>query len=70
MDPNETLRRLRAAVYAIQTPGYSAVTREDMAELFDALDEWLLRGGFLPDAWQPFAGSVGRHDLNKREWER
>jgi hypothetical protein len=29
-----------------------------MAELFDALDKWLVRGGFPPTAWAQRAGTV------------
>lgn len=25
----------------------------DMAEQFEALDQWLTKGGFLPEAWKP-----------------
>jgi len=59
MDPNETLKRLRAIVRDIQADrddpaGYNATTtREDeAADLVQALDAWLCSGGFLPDAWR------------------
>lgn len=52
MDPEETLRRLRVlAENAIN----DAVADEDaveMAELFQAMDGWLSKGGFLPAAWK------------------
>lgn len=43
MDPNEALKRLRK--YASDTGG-------EFAETFEALDEWLSKGGFLPAAWR------------------
>jgi hypothetical protein len=56
MDPNEALRRLRAAVAALGaipaadgTP--LAEHGADVLEHWEALDQWLTRGGFLPDGW-------------------
>lgn len=53
MDPNETLRMMRGiAAEIVETqsnldnPGY------DLAALFQELDAWLMRGGFLPQAWK------------------
>lgn len=56
MDPNETLRRLRdiaALVLHLADTDDNGVPEPmlEMAELFDGLDTWLTRGGFLPDAW-------------------
>lgn len=48
MDPNETLKNLRK--YASDTGG-------EFGEQFEALDEWLSKGGFLPADWQ-----TGRHN--------
>lgn len=54
MDVNAALARLRAASQALSL----ADSDERMAELavelgdaFEALDEWLAKGGFLPDDW-------------------
>ena len=47
MDPDETLRRLRELVRANNYDDY-----ENILEHFDALDEWLSKGGFLPRAWR------------------
>jgi hypothetical protein len=44
MDPNETLQQLRDE--------FEGGEFECAAELFEALDTWLCRGGFLPEAWQ------------------
>ena len=60
MDPNEALRRLldlaestqRDAVggfdYGINLTGRAI----DMAELVEALDSWIVAGGFLPERWE------------------
>jgi len=53
MDPNVTLRQLRAAVsdMAGDEFEFDASAVGDAAELFEALDEWLSNGGFLPEDW-------------------
>ncbi len=61
MDPNETLRQIREAIQAFddnygEPPSESAATA--VLDLFEALDGWLSKGGFLPDDWQ--AGEVTR----------
>lgn len=58
MDPNECLKRLRECVRAMD----EASTRMDsqrvleeadeLVEVFDALDGWLRKGGFVPLDWQ------------------
>ena len=62
MDPNETLKgmRLIAEHFLSDQPGYQGTpdgepTMDDareLAELVQAIDGWLSRGGFLPDAWK------------------
>lgn len=47
MDPNATLDDLRDVLH--NDPAYAD---SSATELFDALDEWLKRGGFLPRDWQ------------------
>lgn len=42
MDPNTALAELRK---------YAMGSKEEWALLFEGLDSWLLRGGFLPDDW-------------------
>ena len=44
MDPNETLRMAREA--------RDLGDYEDAAMYYADLDDWLQRGGFLPDEWQ------------------
>lgn len=44
MDPNKALENLREALKSGE--------HEESAEAAAALDEWLSKGGFLPDAWR------------------
>jgi hypothetical protein len=64
MEPNETLKEMRRLVkkilvdetYLVDLPGVGIVQFDDgqrLAELAEALDEWIGKGGFLPDAWKP-----------------
>lgn len=50
MDPNAVLAKIRAAVEESFTVSDCSV--DDIAEAFQALDEWLSKGGFLPAAWR------------------
>lgn len=56
MDPNEALKNSReAARLILDSPGSAvddAVQGQTLAEAFDALDQWLSKGGFLPDDWK------------------
>jgi hypothetical protein len=70
MDPNETLRQMRALATVIEArmtdplkPGttpeqmrshwYDVADKGDqLSTLVQAMDEWLTKGGFLPDAWR------------------
>lgn len=57
MDPNEALKGLRRSIKNARESGeledneaeYAAL--QGVFEYAEALDEWLSRGGFLPDAW-------------------
>lgn len=59
MDPNAALLELRRIVSGEAYPSrdedgafYDAQGQAmRMAELFEGLDEWLSRGGFLPEDW-------------------
>lgn len=55
MDPNETLTKLRDLIGEIfetnEADDDCTDMAVEMAELFDALDGWIIKGGFLPDAW-------------------
>ena len=51
LDPDDVLHRLRdEARVALCGEDVSPVA---MAEAFQALDDWLCRGGFLPTDWAP-----------------
>ena len=56
MDPNEALKNLRQAYSDWEdnygTDGANAIDAgERMRDAAEALDGWLSKGGFLPDAW-------------------
>lgn len=64
MDPNAALAELRAAMRQLENSRqllgkeadldalWKAIVAADrLAESVEALDGWLSRGGFLPDAW-------------------
>lgn len=57
MDPNEALKTIRTFTENIGLLDYDnpREIRDALLELAEAvagLDEWLSKGGFLPDAWQ------------------
>lgn len=56
MDPNEKLRRLRELVRKVQFnwDHVDRVTFEEgeFAKHFQALDDWIQAGGFLPEDWE------------------
>lgn len=52
MDPDAALAKLRGLLAEVvinegRDPGEATV----VAEVFEGLDQWLSRGGFLPQAW-------------------
>lgn len=62
MDPNETLKSLRAVAREVRARADAAdregVALDDLTEeaenlstLFEALDTWISEGGFLPKSW-------------------
>lgn len=55
MDPDETLRQLRELADDIRGEQQMALDITDneqrFIDLFTALDQWLSKGNFLPDAW-------------------
>ena len=54
MDPNAALEALRQLVKQV----YSGARTDPwlFAEHFENLDEWLSKGGFLPEAWKKEEG--------------
>jgi hypothetical protein len=54
MDPNACLKEIRILTEAIVNGGDSdMINCERLAELVEALDGWISKGGFLPADWQP-----------------
>lgn len=56
MDPNANLARMRELADRLVRNGdkRTAIARHDgleLAEHVQAMDEWLVKGGFLPQAW-------------------
>jgi hypothetical protein len=55
MDPNETLRLLRLTLKQMKAdtdPAIRQAHADEAAEHFNALDNWMSSGGFLPEAWK------------------
>lgn len=55
MDVNAVLARARQAVRDMASapnPGALAEASRDLADSFEAVDEWLSKGGFLPADWE------------------
>lgn len=54
MDPNCNLEEQREIAARILKNEGSAATSDvlRLAELVQALDEWITKGGFLPQAWR------------------
>lgn len=50
MDPNATLEELRRLIEGTKSAERDTLA-EEIADRFEALDQWLSNGGFLPDAW-------------------
>lgn len=78
MDPNETIEQLRKLSKHVHetTKGIDNYTdrivlhdlteeAENMATLFDALDEWLSKGGFFPEGWLVHQHGPGRERRKK-----
>lgn len=59
MDPNECLSEIRAILTDFDgfQRGSNRQAAERLAELIDALDDWLSHGGFLPSDWRPRPGA-------------
>lgn len=63
MDPNATLAKLRHAIESFEDqsdPILAEIAAQEMFEAAQDLDEWLSKGGFLPDAWVTKAGDCPR----------
>ena len=54
MDPDETLRLLRLTIKQMRADTDPAIRKahaDEIAEYFETLDEWLVKGGYPPRAW-------------------
>jgi hypothetical protein len=53
MDPNIVLENIRSLVARIQDDPCSSIQddADSLASLIQSLDEWLMKGGFLPNEW-------------------
>jgi hypothetical protein len=51
MDPNECLRKIRNLVEKSSGKELDSFEVDMLCELFQALDDWIMRGGFLPEQW-------------------
>ena len=67
MDPNANLREQRELAKRLLDHD-----REDdddvwrLCELIEALDEWLSKGGYLPQDWQSLGQRLGFQPINSR----
>lgn len=63
MDPDACLEEIRTVVDQINdgVPGLATA----LAELVDALDEWIIGGGFLPRAWTNVVSEKDIADLEE-----
>lgn len=52
MDPDTCLKKLRDAITLLDHDPADPVKVDAVVELFEALDCWISRGGFLPSAWR------------------
>lgn len=55
MDPNANLKEQRRIIARFFEEGSEYIDTGDalrLAELAQALDEWISKGGFLPEAWR------------------
>jgi hypothetical protein len=65
VDPNAALAGIREIV--AKTYREAGATLDDSSRLYDlaeSLDEWLTKGGFLPDAWTTAAHAAGELNPN------
>ena len=53
MDPNATLEHIRDLAGVLRMyNGNPASKADELVDAINDLDEWLSKGGFLPDDWQ------------------
>lgn len=59
MDPNATLDQIRALVANLGSEDQITLEAQQLAEHFQAMDQWLTAGGFLPGDWQNAGNARG-----------
>jgi hypothetical protein len=76
MDPNAALNAIREAITEFNKPDTESEEYlgavDDLIDNFNALDEWLGKGGFLPTAWhqpQPTQEKENRMSTNTNNTE-
>jgi len=52
VDPDECLKEIRRLLADHASHGLEFYEMDDLTEKVEALDEWLVRGGFLPFVWK------------------
>lgn len=68
MDPDEALKRLRekATEFMLNLPedpvDNLGVLGSEVVELFEALDGWMSKGGFLPAEWRKHRGDTSSNE--------
>lgn len=51
MDPNATYAKMYCVAREILKNSTASEDAAELAELVLTLNDWIMRGGFLPDAW-------------------
>lgn len=67
MDPNTALQECRDALDNLEADRTDPDAIAALIEHFEALDDWLKSGGFVPLAWMPAVESTSRKILDELE---
>jgi hypothetical protein len=59
MDPNQALQEIRATAEQIRDAPLATERELALEESVTALDEWLSKGGFLPEPWRGRQDALG-----------
>ncbi len=51
MDPDETLKQIRATISSLKNVETNQSV-DELIELVEVLDDWMVKGGFLPIDWE------------------
>jgi hypothetical protein len=52
MDPNAALKQIRSLIELVRQDKITDSELYDLAYLIEGLDNWLSKGGVLPEAWE------------------